>query len=245
MDDLLAAVMSDGAMERTLQTPLGEMDGSSFARVVGFDGLVHGWDLAAATGQRFDVDPAVVAAVSGFAHAAIGDDLRATEMFEEATVPPSDATPLEELAAFSGRTVEPRWRSAPVGALRVDKRSLPVKIDVPGALARQVTGFGDASGYGEMAGEYFSLGAGTDIAPLLRGLDDDACHAPHWGYMLAGQVVASFVDGSESTCSTGEIFYWPPGHSVRVVDDAEVILFSPQVEHVEVLDHMLAGLAAA
>ena len=54
------------------------------------------------------------------------------------------------------------------------------------AVARQATGFGDATGLGKMGGEYFSLSAGTDIAPLLRGLKDDACHAPHWGYALSG-----------------------------------------------------------
>jgi hypothetical protein len=123
------------------------------------------------------------------------------------------------------------------------KDSLPAKIDVPGARARQICDFGDATGYGAMAGEYFSLGAGTDIAPLLQGLDGDSCHAPHWGYMLAGQVVVSYTDGSDETCTGGEIFFWPPGHSVRVTDDAEVILFSPQAEHVQVMDHMLDKMA--
>lgn len=37
-------------------------------------------------------------------------------------------------------------------------------------------------------------------------------------------------------------FYWPPGHSVRVVQDAEAILFSPQAEHIAVMDHMLAQM---
>jgi hypothetical protein len=125
------------------------------------------------------------------------------------------------------------------------KESLPVKIDVPGATARQVVDFGDAAGYGTIAGEYFSLGAGTDIAPLLQGLDRDSCHAPHWGYMLAGEVVVSYVGGTDETCRGGDIFYWPPGHSVRVVDDAEVILFSPQAEHCDVMDHMLRKMAQA
>lgn len=127
--------------------------------------------------------------------------------------------------------------------MRIAREDIPVKIDVPGAKARQVTGFGDASGYGTISGEYFSLGAGTDIAPLLQGLHDDACHAPHWGYVISGTVVASYTDGSEDRCSGGDLFYWPPGHSVRVIDDAEVILFSPQVEHTEVMDHMLAKMA--
>jgi len=244
MDDLLDAATSAGAMQRTVSTPMGEMDGETLARLVALDGLVHGWDLASATGERYDVDAELVAAVREFADAAVTEELRAGDMFESATEAPVDASSIEELAAFSGRTVEPRWRPAE-RAMHLDKCGLPVKIDVPGAVARQVTGFGDATGYGAIAGEYFSLGAGTDIAPLLEGLEHDTCHAPHWGYMIAGEVVVTFVGGDESTCVTGEIFYWPPGHSVRVVDDAEVILFSPQHEHVAVLDHMLGVMAAA
>ena len=64
------------------------------------------------------------------------------------------------------------------GLMRITKNDIPTKIDVPGAVARQAINFGDASDYGSLAAEYFSLGAGTDIAPLLKGLDDDACHAP-------------------------------------------------------------------
>jgi hypothetical protein len=129
--------------------------------------------------------------------------------------------------------------------MHLAKDSIPTKIDVPGARARQATDFGDATGYGSMGGEYFSLGAGTDIAPLLQGLDDDACQAPHWGYMIAGRLVVTYTDGTDETCATGDVFYWPPGHSVRVVDDSEVILFSPQLEHSHVMDHMLGVMATS
>ena len=242
MDDLLDAVRADGAMTRMLPTPLGEMDGETFARVVAFDGLVHGWDLAVASGQPYPVDPAVVAEVDRFAREAVGDELRG-DLFDRPTPVPDDASALEALAAFSGRTLEPRWRN-PTGALHIDKYALPAKISIPGAAARQITGFGDVSGYSRMAGEFFSLGEGTDIGPLLVGLEHDTCHAPHWGYMISGSVVVSFGDGSEATCRGGEIFYWPPGHSVRVTDNADVILFSPQTEHVAVMDHMLDALSS-
>ena len=129
--------------------------------------------------------------------------------------------------------------------MHLAKESIPIKIDVPGARARQATDFGDATGYGSMGGEYFSLGAGTDIAPLLQGLDDDACQAPHWGYMIAGRLVVTYTDGTDETWATGDVFYWPPGHSVRVVDDSEVILFSPQLEHSHVMDHMLGVMATS
>ena len=126
--------------------------------------------------------------------------------------------------------------------MHITKNDIPTKIDVPGAIARQAINFGDASDYGSLAAEYFSLGTGTDIAPLLKGLEDDACHAPHWGFIISGEVVITYTNDSEETCVGGDLFYWPPGHSVRVVQAAEVILFSPQVEHGEVLNHMIATM---
>jgi hypothetical protein len=60
--------------------------------------------------------------------------------------------------------------------------------------------------------------------------------------MLCGELVVSYTDGSSDLCREKDLFYWPPGHSVRVVTDAEVILFSPQKEHGEVLDHMAAKM---
>ena len=96
----------------------------------------------------------------------------------------------------------------------------------------------------DSSGEFLSLAAGTDIAPLLEGLPGDACQAPHWGYMIEGGVVVTYEDGTTDTCRASDVFYWPPGHSVRVTDDAEVIMFSPQLEHTTVLDHMLAKMTA-
>jgi quercetin dioxygenase-like cupin family protein len=86
------------------------------------------------------------------------------------------------------------------------------------------------------------LAAGTDIAPLLKGLEGDACQSPHWGYLLAGLMTVSYTDGSEETVHAGDVFYWPPGYSVRVAEDAEIILFSPQHEHGLVMDHLNAQL---
>jgi len=127
--------------------------------------------------------------------------------------------------------------------MRIRKNDVPVKINVPGATARQKVDFGDATGFGKLAGEYFSLGAGTDITPLLKGLEGDLCQSPHWGYLLEGEVVVTYTDGTSEKVVEGDLFYWPPGHTVRVDRDAEVILFSPQHEHVEVVDHLARQLA--
>ena len=127
--------------------------------------------------------------------------------------------------------------------MRIAKQDIPVRIDVPGAIARQKTGFGDAAGYGTISGEYFSLGAGTDITPLLQGLENDLCQSPHWGYVLQGALTVTYADGSSEALNGGDLFYWPPGHTVKVGEDAEVILFSPQHEHSAVIDHMLGKMA--
>ena len=127
--------------------------------------------------------------------------------------------------------------------MRVAKNKIPTRIDAPGAVARQQTGFGDASGYGPISGEYFSLGAGADMAPLLQGLEGDLCQCPHWGYLLEGVVLVTYADGVSEEVREGDLFYWPPGHTVKVCHDAEVILFSPQHEHSAVIDHMLAKMA--
>jgi hypothetical protein len=126
--------------------------------------------------------------------------------------------------------------------MRIAKQDIPVRIDIPGATARQQVDFGDATGYGMISGEYFSLGAGTDIAPLLQGLEGDLCQAPHWGYVLQGELTVTYADGTQEVLHGGDLFHSPPGHTVKVGQDAEIVLFSPQHEHSDVIDHMLKQL---
>jgi hypothetical protein len=60
----------------------------------------------------------------------------------------------------------------------------------------------------------------------------------------ACELVVTFADGTQELPVGGDLFYWPPGHTVKVGADAEVILFSPQREHSEVIDHMLKKMAS-
>jgi hypothetical protein len=61
--------------------------------------------------------------------------------------------------------------------------------------------------------------------------------------VAAGDVIVAYTDGSEERCSTGEVFHWPAGHTVRVENDTELILLSPQAQHGPVIDHGAAKLA--
>ena len=123
--------------------------------------------------------------------------------------------------------------------LRIARNDVPVKIDAPGAIARQQTDFGDATGYGKIGAEYFSLGKGADMTPLLKGLENDLCQSPHWGYVVEGALTVTFADDTQEVLTGGDLFYWPPGHTVRADADAEIILFSPQHEHSPVIAHIL------
>lgn len=127
--------------------------------------------------------------------------------------------------------------------MHLAKNDTPVRINVPGAVARQAPDFGDATGCGKMAGEYFSLGAGTDITPLLKGLKGDLCQVPHWGYLMQGELTVTYADGATETVKIGDLFYWPPGHTIKAESDSEIILFSPQKEHSYVIDHILERMS--
>ena len=105
MDELEAAIASPGALERTIAAPFGEVSGETFARFVAMDGLVHGWDIAMATGQRYEPAAEVVAAVDGFTRQALTDDLRDGTTFAAATDAPEGASDLVRLVAFTGRRV--------------------------------------------------------------------------------------------------------------------------------------------
>ena len=127
--------------------------------------------------------------------------------------------------------------------MHLPTHEIPVRMAVPGATVRQLSDFGRASA--TLGAEHLSLASGTDIAPLLVGLEDDLCQSPHWGYLISGALTVTFGSGDVEDVVGNELFYWPPGHSVRVEEDAEVVIFSPQDAHLAVIDHMKARLAAA
>jgi hypothetical protein len=122
--------------------------------------------------------------------------------------------------------------------MRVAKEDVEVKMQIPGAVLRLKTDMGDATGLGKMSGEYFSLAAGVDTTALFQGLQGDLCQCPHWGYVLRGELTATDAAGKQETVRENDLFYWPAGHNVRVAADAEFIMFSPQREHLHVIDHM-------
>ncbi len=123
--------------------------------------------------------------------------------------------------------------------MRVAKDDVDVQMQIPGAVIRQRMNFGDVGGFDKISGEYFTLSAGVDTTPLFQGLDGNACQCPHWGFVIRGQITTTDAKGVEETVNANDLFYWPPGHNVKVMQDAEIVMFSPQREHKHVIDHMI------
>jgi ribosomal protein L16 Arg81 hydroxylase len=69
-----------------------------------------------------------------------------------------------------------------------------------------------------------------DATPMLKGLPDDRCQCPHWGYVTRGTVTFRFADHDE-VFEAGDAFYLPPGHiGVANEPDSESVQFSPTEE---------------
>jgi uncharacterized protein (TIGR03086 family) len=100
---LASSIAAAGALDRTIEAPFGATDGESVARFVVQDGLVHRWDLSVATGQEYRPPDGLVADATAFAEQAV-DTLRDGDTFKPAVEPDARATPIERLAAYTGRT---------------------------------------------------------------------------------------------------------------------------------------------
>jgi ethanolamine utilization protein EutQ (cupin superfamily) len=91
-----------------------------------------------------------------------------------------------------------------------------------------------------MVVNYNEMPAGTDFTPLLKGLPDDLCQCPHWGYVLEGSVHVRYTDGREEVARAGEVFYWPPGHTIWFDEDTRFVNVQPEDKFKEVHDHLQA-----
>ena len=72
---------------------------------------------------------------------------------------------------------------------------------------------------------FTSLVEDIDATPFMKGLPDDRCQCPHWGYVVKGKMTARYA-GRDEVFEAGDAFYSPPRprpgderarHRVRVV----------------------------
>lgn len=102
----LAAIDDEGAMDRIVHLSFGDFQGRVYAMQLFADLLIHGWDLAVATGQDAHLDPELVdACAAWFVDWAEGYREFGAVADPQPVGPDADAQ--ERLLAEFGRTVPP------------------------------------------------------------------------------------------------------------------------------------------
>ncbi|MEU2900511.1 TIGR03086 family metal-binding protein [Streptomyces sp. NPDC001273] len=84
-----------------------DMPGEVTAAVAADELVIHGWDLARATGQPYDPDPAALEVSHAFLLAAAEEGDRGDGIFGPVVPVPPDATLLDRTIGLSGR--DPGW----------------------------------------------------------------------------------------------------------------------------------------
>jgi uncharacterized protein (TIGR03086 family) len=102
---LVSAINAPGVLDREIDAPWGKVTGADFAQFIVLDGTVHGYDLATSTGQEYAPDDALVEHLIAFAGPALAG-MRDGDTFKEPAEPPAGATPIQRLAALTGRRVD-------------------------------------------------------------------------------------------------------------------------------------------
>jgi hypothetical protein len=120
--------------------------------------------------------------------------------------------------------------------MRASKNELPVMLQAGEASIR-------GADWGDMRATVVCVPAGTDFGPLLKGLPNDLCQGPHWGYVLRGRLRIRYADGSDELLRGGDFYYLPPGHTGVAEEETEFLEVAPPRPHQEFLDNARRNLA--
>ena len=96
---------------------------------------------------------------------------------------------------------------------------LPLHKDLPEETTRKAE-------WGGMNVNLYEIHQTMDSAPLAKGLPDDQCQVPHWGYILKGKMRCKIGD-REEVYNAGDVFYQPPGHNTVWEAGLVYISFTP------------------
>ncbi|MEU2553575.1 TIGR03086 family metal-binding protein [Streptomyces sp. NPDC013313] len=108
LDDLADAWRDPAAWTGATRAGGVDLPGAVAGAVAAEELVVHGWDLARATGQPYEPDPAALEAAHGFLAAAADDPSRGDAPFGPVVSVPPTASLLDRTIGLSGR--DPGWR---------------------------------------------------------------------------------------------------------------------------------------
>lgn len=120
--------------------------------------------------------------------------------------------------------------------MRGSKQDIPATVDGGGVTIRETE-------WGDMNVALESFPAGLETAPIFKGLPDDRCQCPHWGYVVKGRVRVLYA-GRDEVLREGDVYYMPPGHTTVFEEDTEVVEFSPKGEYQKTIEVASRNMAA-
>jgi uncharacterized protein (TIGR03086 family) len=103
----IEAFQADGALQKTVSLPFGDMPGAAVMGLAMTDTFTHAWDVAKATGQDTDLAPELAAQLLEASKMMIQPAFRSEEgtVFGPEQPAPEGASTADQLAAFLGRKV--------------------------------------------------------------------------------------------------------------------------------------------
>jgi hypothetical protein len=114
--------------------------------------------------------------------------------------------------------------------------------DVPATIESDEVVIQEAE-WGEIHVGFETYNEEFDVAPLLKGLPDDTCQCPHYGYVLKGRMRVRYAD-HEEVVAAGDAYYMEPGHSPVMEAGTEIVEFSPRDEYRKTMEVAERNLAA-
>ena len=113
---------------------------------------------------------------------------------------------------------------------------LPLTEIVPGYSSRMAE-------WGGMMVAFEQAHAGQDASSMVKGLPNDRCQAPHWGYLFSGRMIVDYGDRRE-TIEGGQAYYVAPGHKLTFETDCEALELTPGDEFERTMEAVRRNFAA-
>jgi len=113
---------------------------------------------------------------------------------------------------------------------------LPLVEIVPGYSSR-------LADWGGMVVAFEKAHAGQDASSAVKGLPDDRCQAPHWGYLFSGRLTVDYGDRTEAL-EGGQAYYIAPGHRISFETDCEALEFTPKADFDRTVEAVRRNAAA-
>ena len=92
---------------------------------------------------------------------------------------------------------------------------------------------------GGYTAQFVTFVVDSDGTEMMKGLPNDQCQCPHWGYVFQGELTFR-TDSGDEVYRPGDAFYIGAGHTPIVAAGTEYLQFSPSQELHLVSEHLMA-----